>query len=696
MLGSLCSAAFWGIQTTSVLQGTVTEKSTGEALIGASVKISQNAVMIRGAVTDYEGKYRVQLEPGTYDIEISYTGFAPTKIAGVQVLEGRLNQLDCAMDDTQLLQTVDIVAYKIPIIQNDFTSSGLTLTSEEIRSMPTGKSSAKKEGKRKRKNTQSAPKTSQNGGQVNIKSAKGNSTNTSIDGGQINIKGARSTGTNYYIDGVRVQGAPPPVQDGSKQKKKIATLHDESPENYDQIIENQFIKSKGNATSTFSIDVDGASYANARRFLNSGQLPPRDAVRIEEFVNYFDYQYPQPSDGKPFAVHTELVKCPWNSEHQLLSVNLQGREIETGQLPASNFVFLVDVSGSMNEPNKLPLVQSSLMLLTDYLRPHDRVALVVYAGAAGLVLPSTPGNQKEKIKDAIKSLGAGGSTAGAAGIQLAYQTARENFAVGGNNRVILCTDGDFNVGISDNASLVQLIENERQTGIYLSILGFGMGNYQDSKMQQLADKGNGNHAYIDQLAEAKKVLISEFGGTLFAIAKDVKIQIEFNSDKVAAYRLIGYENRLLAREDFDDDTKDAGELGAGHRVTALYEIIPAGQNVPIASETGVFTYEKTKPATGSKNADLLTLKLRFKQPKVGARSELIKTVVPDKESEIMSENLSLAAAAASFGLVLRHSAYKGDATFESALLLARASLANDPSGYRAELCELIQRAQIVR
>jgi Ca-activated chloride channel family protein len=677
MLGSLCSTAFWGIQTTSVLQGTVTEKSTGEALIGASVKISKNDVMIRGAVTDYEGNYRVQLEPGTYDIEISYTGFAPTKISGVQVLEGRLNQLDCAMDDAQLLQTVDIVAYKVPIIQKDITSMGLTLTSEEIRSVHPAKKSATKKGKGKRKEAQSAP-------------------NTSIDGSQINVKGSRSTGTNYYIDGNRVQGTPPPVQDISGTGKKMPPPHDESPENYDRIIENQFIKSKGNATSTFSIDVDGASYANARRFLNSGQLPPRDAVRIEEFVNYFDYQYPQPSNGKPFAVHTELVKCPWNSEHQLLSVNLQGREIETGQLPASNFVFLVDVSGSMNEPNKLPLVQSSLMLLTDYLRPQDRVALVVYAGAAGLVLPSTPGNQKEKIKHAIESLGAGGSTAGAAGIQLAYQTARENFAVGGNNRVILCTDGDFNVGVSDNASLVQLIENERQTGIYLSILGFGMGNYQDSKMQQLADKGNGNHAYIDQLAEAQKVLISEFGGTLFAIAKDVKIQIEFNSDKVAAYRLIGYENRMLAREDFDDDTKDAGEMGAGHRVTALYEIISAGQNIPIASGKGGFTYEKTKPATGSKNADLLTLKLRYKQPKVGARSELIKTVVPDKESETMSENLSLAAAAASFGLVLRNSAYKGDATFESALLLARASLSNDASGYRAELCKLIQQAQMVR
>jgi len=684
MLGSLCSAAFWGIQTTCVIQGIVTEASTGEALIGASVKISKNAVMIRGTVTDYEGRYRVQLEPGTYDIEITYTGFAPKITTGVQVLEGKLNQFDCAMEDDQTLNTVEIVC-KAPIIKKDITYSGQTLTSEEIRSLPTGKSSAKKEGKGKRKQSQSARN------------------NTSIDGGQINIKGARSTSTNYYIDGIRVQGSPPPVQellppgqDISVTEKIVAPPHDESPENYDQIIENQFIKSKGNATSTFSIDVDGASYANARRFLNSGQLPPRDAVRVEEFINYFDYQYPQPSDGKPFAVHTELVKCPWNSEHQLLSVNLQGREIETGQLPASNFVFLVDVSGSMNEPNKLPLVQSSLMLLADYLRPQDRVALVVYAGAAGLVLPSTPGNQKEKIKDAIESLGAGGSTAGAAGIQLAYQTARENFAVGGNNRVILCTDGDFNVGISDNASLVQLIENERKTGIYLSILGFGMGNYQDSKMQQLADKGNGNHAYIDQLAEAQKVLISEFGGTLFAIAKDVKIQIEFNSDKVAAYRLIGYENRLLAREDFDDDTKDAGEMGAGHRVTALYEIIPAGQNIPVASANGSLTYEKTKPATGSKNADLLTLKLRFKQPKVGARSELIKMVVADKESETMSENLSLAAAAASFGLVLRHSAYKGDATFESALLLARASLANDASGYRAELCKLIQHAQMVR
>ena len=366
--------------------------------------------------------------------------------------------------------------------------------------------------------------------------------------------------------------------------------------------------------------------------------------------------------------------------------------METGQLPPSNFVFLVDVSGSMNEENKLPLVKSSLNMLADYLRPQDRVAIVVYAGAAGLVLPSTPGNQKEKIRTAIDALEAGGSTAGAAGINLAYFAARKNFIRGGNNRVVLCTDGDFNVGVSSDADLVKMIERERQTGIYLSVLGFGTGNYQDGKMQQLADKGNGNHSYIDQLSEAKKVLINEFGGTLFTIAKDVKIQLDFNKEKVAAYRLIGYENRLLNKEDFDDDTKDAGELGAGHRVTALYEIVPAGP-IPMVDQNGHLKYQESKSTANSTDGDLLTLKLRYKKPTANAASELIQTTVVNTPSETMSENLTLAAAAASFGMVLRNSTYKGNATLQSTLQMAQTAAKIDPNGYRTEFCRLIKLAQ---
>lgn len=655
LLTGLCTVAFFPVQTTTILQGTITAADNGEALIGCSVKIFRGTDVVGGAVTDVDGRYRIQLEPGTYDIEVSYTGLTTNRTTGVKVLEGQLNTFDCALEDNVTLNTVEIVAYKVPLIEQDKTSFGQTVTSHNMNYLP----------------YREVPS-------------------------DVTIKGNRQTGTNYYIDGIRVSGSPPPVQDLSTSGTTVAPPHDETPERYDQIIESQFIKPKEKSVSTFSIDVDGAAYANARRFLNMGQLPPRDAVRVEEFVNYFDYQYKQPTDGKPFAVHTELAKCPWNADHHLLSIALQGRDIELGQLPPSNFVFLVDVSGSMNEENKLPLVQSSLTMLTDHLRPQDKVALVVYAGAAGLVLPSTPGNQKEKIKAAIENLGAGGSTAGAAGIKLAYLTARNNFADGGNNRVILCTDGDFNVGVSDDASLVQLIEKERESGIYLSILGFGMGNYQDAKMQKLADKGNGNHSYIDQLAEAKKVLINEFGGTLFAIAKDVKIQIDFNSDKVAAYRLIGYENRILNKEDFDDDTKDAGEMGAGHRVTALYEIIPAGQDIPVADKDGELKYQKAKRKSASPGGDLLTLKLRYKQPKVGASSELIKTVVVNNPSETMSENLTLAAAAASFGMVLRNSTFKGDATLQSTLLLAQPVAQNDPLGYRTELCRLIRMAQAVK
>ena len=680
MLAGVCSSALLLAQNNTFLQGTITEEYTGETLIGASVKIFKGPDLIQTAISDYDGHYRAQLPPATYDVEVIYTGFATKRTSGVQVLEGKINTFNCALSGNITLDEV-VVAYKAPVIQRDKTTSGQTISSEQVAP------------------NRSAP-------------ADANS----IDGGAVNVKGSRSNETNYYIDGARVSGSTQPVKKAREKRKQTkftppvvkkdeeafeempepVALHDESPENYAHIVENQFLQATANPVSTFSIDVDGAAYANARRFLNMGQLPPRDAVRVEEFINYFDYQYQQPADGKPFAVHTELAKCPWAPERHLLSIGLQGRDIETGQLPPSNFVFLVDVSGSMEDPNKLPLVQSSLLMLADYLRPQDRVALVVYAGAAGLVLPSTPGNQKEKIKTAIESLGAGGSTAGAAGIQLAYNTARSNFVKGGNNRVVLCTDGDFNVGISDDASLIQLIEKERESGIFLTVMGFGMGNYQDAKMQQLANKGNGNHAYIDQLAEAKKVLINEFGGTLFTIAKDVKIQIEFNPAKVAAYRLIGYENRMLAREDFDDDTKDAGEMGAGHRVTALYEIIPAGQDIPVASTNGDLKYQKTKLTSASKSKDLLTLKLRYKQPRAEATSELMQSIVLDQVANNMSENLTLAAAAASFGMVLRNSTYKGSATLQSALILAKTAAKNDPSGYRAELCRLIEKAGAVR
>ncbi|HSB93720.1 MAG TPA: von Willebrand factor type A domain-containing protein, partial [Flavitalea sp.] len=400
-------------------------------------------------------------------------------------------------------------------------------------------------------------------------------------------------------------------------------------EDYDAITENRFHKTSENPLSTFSIDVDAASYSNVRRFLVNGQLPPPGAVRTEELINYFRYEYPQPKNDLPFSINTEIGACPWNTKHQLVLIGLQGQKIPTTDLPASNLVFLIDVSGSMQAVNKLALVKSSMKLLVDQLRENDKVSIVVYAGSAGLVLNPTRGDQKTKIKDAIERLEAGGSTAGGEGIRLAYNTARENFVRSGNNRVILCTDGDFNVGVSSDASLESLIETERKSGVYLTVLGYGMGNYKDNKMQKLADKGNGNHAYIDSEKEAKKVLVNEFGGTLFTIAKDVKLQVEFNPVNVQAYRLIGYENRMLNQEDFNNEKKDAGELGSGHTVTALYEVIPTGEKNDFEEKVDPLKYSQ-HPTMKQSSAEILTVKFRYKNPHQET-SQLIEQVVMNEK-----------------------------------------------------------------
>lgn len=465
-------------------------------------------------------------------------------------------------------------------------------------------------------------------------------------------------------------------------------------EDYSVIKENRFLRPRNAPLSTFSIDVDAASYSNMRRFLNQDKLPPIDAVRIEEMVNYFSYDYPGPQGYEPFTVSTEMGPCPWNPEHRLLHIGLQGKRIPTAQLPKSNLVFLLDVSGSMGYPNKLPLVKESLKLLTESLRPEDKVSIVVYAGAAGVVLPATAGTNKQAIIDAMEQLNAGGSTAGGQGIQLAYKMARENFIEGGNNRVILATDGDFNVGMSSDAALVRLIEKERESGIFLTVLGFGMGNYKDNKMQQLADKGNGNHAYIDNINEARKVLISEFGGTLFTIAKDVKLQLEFNPAKVAGYRLIGYENRLLNDEDFADDTKDAGELGAGHTVTALYEIIPAGVESEFLADVDELKYQETQPKSNAGD-ELCTVKLRYKQP-TGSKSALMEEVVKDGNSTQLTNNFYWSAAVAEFGMLLRDSEFKGKASFNSCAQMAEKARGKDENGYRSEMIGLIRKAESLR
>lgn len=465
-------------------------------------------------------------------------------------------------------------------------------------------------------------------------------------------------------------------------------------EDYDNIVENRFLAATKNPLSTFSIDVDEAAYSNVRRYINNGSIPPPGAVRIEEMINYFDYTYPQPQNDEPFSVNTELSECPWSPQHRLVHIGLQGKEMPVQNLPNANIVFLIDVSGSMDEPNKLPLVKSSMKLLADQLRPDDKVAIVVYAGNAGLVLPATSGSNKTAIKNAIDQLGAGGSTAGGEGIQLAYKVARKNFVKDGNNRIILATDGDFNVGVSSDDELVSLIEKERKSGIFLSVLGYGMGNYKDNKMQQLADKGNGNHSYIDNINEARKVLVTEFGSTLFTIAKDVKIQIEFNPAKVQAYRLIGYENRVLAAEDFNDDKKDAGELGSGHTVTALYEVIPVGVKSEFMGDVDPLKYQpaKTGASTNGGN-ELMTIKLRYKKPD-GEVSKLIVHPVIDTHLALAntSENFRFSAAVASFGMLLRNSAFKQDASFQQVVSLAKSSKGNDVNGYRQEFINLVQTA----
>lgn len=471
-----------------------------------------------------------------------------------------------------------------------------------------------------------------------------------------------------------------------------------SREGYDNIKENPFLKSADNPLSTFSIDVDGASYSNIRRFINSGQLPPEGAVRIEEMINYFTYHYPQPTGDTPFSINTEYTVCPWNEKHHLVSIGLQGKKIPVENLPAANIVFLIDVSGSMWSPDKLPLVQSSMKLLTDQLRPQDRVAIVVYAGSAGLVLPSTDGSDKTKIKEAIDGLQAGGSTAGGAGIKLAYKVAQDHFIKNGNNRIVLCTDGDFNVGQSSDDELERMIGEKRQSGVYLTVLGFGTGNYQDAKMQKLADKGNGNHAYIDNLSEARKVLISQFGGTMFTIAKDVKLQVEFNPAKVQGYRLIGYENRMLAKEDFNDDKKDAGELGSGHTVTALYEIIPAGINAPELRKVDDLKYQKIKgkaPVFNSSD-EVMTVKFRYKKPAENKSLLLEKIISGDPVAfSNAGNNIKFAAAVAKFGMQLRGSEYKGTGGYTLALNIIAPLVKDDREGYKNELMQLIKAAQSV-
>ena len=465
-------------------------------------------------------------------------------------------------------------------------------------------------------------------------------------------------------------------------------------EEYDRIQENGFKSVADTPLSTFSIDVDPASYSNMRRFINRGELPPADAIRTEELVNYFSYDYPKPTGNDPVKITVEAGTCTWNTAHRLVRIGLKAKEIPTEQLPASNLVFLIDVSGSMWGANRLDLLKSSLKLLVNNLRNKDKVAIVTYAGSAGVKLEATSGGDKQKIREAIDELTAGGSTAGGAGIHLAYQIAKKNFISDGNNRIILCSDGDFNVGVSSAEGLEQLIEKERKSGVHLTVLGYGMGNYKDKKIQVLAEKGNGNHAYIDNLQEANRVLVGEFGATLHTVAKDVKLQVEFNPSQVQAYRLIGYESRLLKDEDFNNDAKDAGDMGAGHTVTAFYEVIPAGVKNEYVGKVDDLKYQKkekmTLKPTGSD--ELLTVKLRYKAPDKDVSRKMELPFV-DNKGDSVSSDFRFASAVAMFGQLLRDSDFKGTADYDKVIKLAKQGLNNDERGYRREFIQLVEAAK---
>ncbi|MEQ8704850.1 MAG: von Willebrand factor type A domain-containing protein [Phaeodactylibacter sp.] len=639
------------------LSGKVTD-DTGEPIIFGSVALYKNGVLITGTETDFDGYYHfASLDPGTYTVETSYVGYTKRRIERVLVYAGKANKLDIGMtSDAVNLDEVVVTSYKVPLVEQDNTTQGATIAPGYTRPLP--RSSNSGHSRRKRK------KASSNLPTRNINSLA--ATTAGVSGAkasnELKIRGSRSNATVYYVDGIRVQGnaipEAPPTAAG---------------EGYAEIVENEFIAAGTEAFSTFSIDVDKAAYSNVRRFITSGQLPPADAVRTEELINYFDYAYPLPETGNAFAVETELGPCPWQEGHQLLHIGIKGFEASPVDAPPANLVFLIDVSGSMGSANKLPLVKQALGLLTEELRAQDRVSIVTYAGGFQVALLPTPGDQKEQIMNVVSKLGAGGGTAGGAALHRAYELASQYFQPDGSNRVILATDGDFNVGISSPEELEAFIAEKRATGIYLSVLGFGTGNYKDDRLEILANKGNGNYAYIDGIKEAEKVLVTEMAGTLFAIAKDVKLQVEFDSTTVQTYRLIGYENRLLAKEDFEDDTKDAGELGAGHTVTALYEIVPQ---------------------PGAEGEPLGTLHLRYKEPAESQsrylKHELSGDVQPLEET---SENFRFAAAVATYAHCLRDSKHKGLATLSLARELADQARQDDLENYRADFVELVKQTE---
>jgi len=608
------------------LIGTVCSASDKQPLIGASVYVKDST---RVTITDFDGSFAIRVKQGEV-LVISYIGYVTQQ---VEISSGQTVWNIELEEDSQLLSEVVVVSYT-PVKKATMTASVSSVT-------------AQSKGRQSRRSKSIA-------------------------------EGVAAAPVAYL--------APAPALSAYSRVQN---------EEYNSIQENGFMDVWREPLSTFSADVDVAAYSMVRRDINNGRLPSADVVRIEEMINYFSYHYPQPTGADPVHISTEVGACPWNSKHRLVRVGVKAREIADENLPASNLVFLIDVSGLMWGPTRLDLVKASLKLLVNNLRKEDKVSIVVYAGAAGEVLPATSGADKQKIREALDRLTVGGSTAGGAGIQLGYKIAEKNFIKGGNNRIILCTDGDFNVGVSSPDGLEKLIEQKRRTGVFLTVLGYGMGNYKDNRMQTLAEKGNGNYAYIENLQEANKVLVTEFGGTLCTVAKDVKLQVEFNPAHVQAYRLVGYESRLLAAEDFNDDTKDAGEMGAGHCVTAFYEVIPVGVESNWVGRVDDLKYQKKstqqhqQPILADPSAEMLTVKLRYKDPDGDTSRKIEKTLI-DGGGDRVSADFRFAASVAMFGRLLRSSDYKGEATYNKVVKLAEKGLDKDPQGYRREFIRLVK------
>jgi Ca-activated chloride channel family protein len=631
----LLSTVLFSLQ--AIAQG-IAGKVTDEghrAISGATIQVYQSGKRISSTSTGTDGKYNITVSPGKYDLIASHAGFNQKRITNVTITAKTTTTINFKLARTQPPAT----KVKRAEHEGDISSAGAAAVAEYANgvSLQEYKSVAKDEA--------------------------------------------------YKIAPAPAVAFTPPV---------TPQYYNPSIEEYKKVAENDFMNVQANPLSTMSIDVDRASYANVRRFIQSGQLPPADAVRVEEMINYFNYNYPAPTNDDPIAITTTYTDCPWKKEHKLLKIGMQAKKISYEKLPASNLVFLIDVSGSMYSQDKLPLLISSMKLLVNNLRNEDRVSIVTYAGNAGVVLPSTSGSKKDKIIAALEKLQAGGSTAGAEGILTAYKVAQENYIRGGNNRIILATDGDFNVGVSADNELEELITKEREKGIFLSCLGFGTGNYKDAKMEMLADKGNGNYSYIDNIDEGKKTLVNEFGGTLFTVAKDVKAQIEFNPHKVQSYRLVGYENRMLNAEDFKDDKKDAGELGAGHTVTFIYEIIPSGirdKNVRPVNDLKYRTIEEVMERDEFDN-ELATIKFRYKKPEGTKSTEMTHTIKNWTTSmESVNEDTRFAYSVALFGMILKNSKFKGDGTINDVLELAKNSKGEDEEGYRAEFIKLVKDAK---